>query len=258
MNNVKSLAKNLLLNQYFPQIMGAYGLLLSQIYAGDQYHCPICAGHFQKFLAKGAKKKHQNAVCPKCFSRGRHRLLYLYLKNRTPLFYKKLKVLHFAPEICFHRIFKNLSNLDYLSADLNSPLADLQVDITNIPFEDNHFDVILCNHVLEHIMDDRRAMQELYRVLKPEGFAILQVPLDHRRTTTYEDPTIVSPKERKKHFGLEDHVRVYGLDYKDRLQEAGFIVQVESYASSLETSIIEKFSLTKNEKIYLCNKTDFK
>jgi predicted SAM-dependent methyltransferase len=145
-----------------------------------------------------------------------------------------------------------MSNLDYVSADINSPLAMVKMDITNIPCEDNSFDTILCSHVLEHVMDDQKAMRELFRVLKPEGWAILQVPIDCERDKTFEDPNIVSPEDREKFFGLSDHVRVYGLDYKDRLEKAGFKVKVDHYVKNLGDDMVEKHRLWRGEDIYFC------
>ncbi|WP_293138876.1 class I SAM-dependent methyltransferase [Okeania sp. SIO3I5] len=184
----------------------------------------------------------------------RHRLLWLYLKNKTNFFDEDLKVLHFAPEYSFYRRFANQKNLDYISADLYSPRAMVKMDITNILYEDNLFDVIICSHVLEHIPDDRKAMSELWRVLKHGGWAILQVPIDINSQETLEDPNIQSPEDRLRFYGLEDHVRMYGLDYKDRLEEVGFTVKVDEYVKELGSDIIEKYGLMETENIYLCIK----
>ncbi len=148
-------------------------------YLGNRFICPVCGGHFRKFRDFGAVSK-ANEQCPRCLSLKRHRLLWLYLKDKTNFFDENLKVLHIAPEYCFYQRFSEQENLDYISADIQSPLAKVKMDITNIVYEDNFFDVILCNHVLEHIPDDGKAMKELWRVLKPGGWAILQVPIDQQ------------------------------------------------------------------------------
>jgi SAM-dependent methyltransferase len=147
-----------------------------------------------------------------------------------------------------------MNNLDYVTADIESPLALMKMDITDIPFEDNSFDVILCNHLLEHVEDDRKAMREIYRVLRKNGWAIMQPHIDIKRASTLEDPSVTSPEERERLFNQRDHIRVYGLDYADRLEEAGFMVHVEQYLKDVEKEKLEKFSLSANEDIYLCKK----
>jgi len=184
----------------------------------------------------------------------RHRLLWLFLKNRTNLFHDKLKVLHVSPEYFFQKTFKSMSNLDYISADLNSPYAMIRMDVTNILYEGNYFDVILCSHVLEHVIDDKKAMMEFFRVLKPGGWAILQVPVFTDREHTFEDPQIKTPEEREIAFGQKDHVRIYGLDYRKRLEEAGFIVIVDDYVKGLSLEMVREFSLNRDENIYICTK----
>jgi SAM-dependent methyltransferase len=165
-----------------------------------------------------------------------------------------LKVLHFAPEQAFYKLFRNQKNLDYTTTDLFSPLADVKADICNLPFEDNQYDVILCNHVLEHIPDDTKAMQELYRVLKPGGMAILQIPQDLSRATTFADDTITDQKERAKIFGQYDHVRIYGRDYFDKLRSIGFTVVEEDYTNKIAPELVEKYCLAKGEIIPVCFK----
>lgn len=219
-------------------------------YFGFRYICSICGGHFRKFLPYGLKER-LNARCPVCLSLERHRLLWLYLKNKTNLFTNRLRVLHFAPEKCISDKLRKLSNIEYITADIDPEKADFLMDITNISSEDNYYDVILCSHVLEHIQEDRMAMSELYRVLKPEGWAILQVPIG--REKTFEDPNITSGEEREAIYGQADHVRIYGLDYIERLKRAGFMVTVESFANQFEEKMIEKYNLS-TEDIYLCHK----
>ncbi|NJW54655.1 class I SAM-dependent methyltransferase, partial [Salinimicrobium oceani] len=173
---------------------------------------------FRKFLPYGYEQQRDNVLSPSTLSLERHRLLWIYLKEHTTFFTAPHKVLHFAPEQAFYSRFKKLKNLDYTTTDLNSPLADVKADICDLPFEDNAFDFILCNHVLEHIPDDKKAMAELFRILRPGGTAILQIPQDLKREKTFEDDSITDPKERAKIFGQYDHVRVYGRDYFEQLR----------------------------------------
>jgi predicted SAM-dependent methyltransferase len=142
-----------------------------------------------------------------------------------------------------------MDNLDYTTTDLNSPIADVKADICHLPFEDDSYDVILCNHVLEHILDDEKAMKELYRVLKPGGWGVFQIPQDLKRETTFEDNTITDKKERTKIFGQYDHVRVYGLDYFDKLRDVGFKVEAVDYSKNLTAEDIHKYRLAPGELI---------
>ena len=216
---------------------------------GQTFTDPIDGKGFRSFLPYGYGNQRQNVLSPSTLSLERHRLLWLYLKEKTNFFTAEQKVLHFAPEQCFLKRFKTLSNLDYTTTDLESPIADVKADICNLPFEDNSYDVILCNHVLEHIPDDTKAMQELYRVMKPGGYGIFQIPQDLSRTTTFEDNSITDKKERAKIFGQYDHVRVYGLDYFDKLRHIGFTVEEVDYTANLTPELIEKYCLAKGEII---------
>jgi SAM-dependent methyltransferase len=218
------------------------------------YICPCCNGIFDKFLDGGLHKR-PNAICPNCNSYERHRLLWFYLNNKTNLFTDKLRVLHVCPEYFYKEALTSMPNLEYVGAGIEAPFADIEMDITDIHEPDNSYDVILCSHVLEHIPDDHKAMQELFRVLKPSGWAILQVPIDVQREKTFEDFSITSPEEREIYFGQDDHVRVYGLDYKNKLENAGFIVKVEDYAQELGAEMIEKHCLPQRDDIYFCTKS---
>ncbi|MBT8268575.1 MAG: class I SAM-dependent methyltransferase, partial [Bacteroidia bacterium] len=160
---------------------------------GNRYTDPLDNRSFRKFLPYGYLTTRENVLSPSTLSLERHRLLWLYLKNKTDFFKAPLKVLHFAPEQAFLGRFRKLKNLDYTTTDLNSPIADIKADICDLPFDDNSYDFIICNHVLEHIPDDKKAMSELFRILKPGGRAILQIPQDMEREETYEDPSITDP-----------------------------------------------------------------
>lgn len=221
---------------------------------GNKYTDPIDGKSFSKFLPYGYINQRENVLSPSTLSLERHRLLWLYLKNETDFFSKNLKVLHFAPEQAFYKRFRKLKNLNYTTTDLNSPLADVKADICNLPFKENEFDFILCNHVLEHIPDDTKAMQGLYRVLKPGGTAILQIPQDLKRTDTFEDDSITDRKERERIFGQYDHVRIYGRDYFDKLRNIGFKVEEVDYTEQLSPEDIDKYRLAKGEVIPVCYK----
>ena len=199
-------------------------LLLSAFYHGRDRWCPLCEKYSRKFRSFGRIRR-EDACCPHCGALERHRLVWLYLARMTDLFDgKPRKMLHVAPEPCLESRLKDRLGGNYLSADLLNPAAMVKMDVTAIPLPDEYFDVIYCSHVLEHVADDRKALREFHRVLRRSGWAILLVPITAERTM--EAAAIVDPVERLKIFGQEDHVRRYGPDYIDRLQEAGFSVRV--------------------------------
>lgn len=244
--------------------------IIAFLLKGNKYTDPIDGKSFKQFLPYGYGNQRNNVLSPSTLSLERHRLLWLYLQNETNFFPKKtnsnpskngvnnfdskdtesssaLKVLHFAPEQEFYKRFKKQPNLDYTTTDLLSPLADVKADICNLPFDDNTYDIIFCNHVLEHIPDDTKAMQELYRIMKPGGWGIFQIPQDLNREKTFEDNTIIDKKERAKIFGQYDHVRVYGRDYFDKLRSIGFKVDEVDYTKTLSPELVEKYCLAKGE-----------
>ena len=216
---------------------------------GTTYTDPIDGKSFRKFLPYGYGKPRENVLSPSTLSLERHRLLWLYLKNETDFFKTPKKVLHFAPEQAFYKRFKKIKHFDYTTTDLNSPIATVKADICNLPFESNSFDVILCNHVLEHILDDTKAMQELYRVMQPGGMGVFQIPQDLNRDKTFTDDTITNKKARAKIFGQYDHVRIYGKDYFEKLRTTGFKVDEVDYTASISDQEIDKFRLAKGEII---------
>jgi predicted SAM-dependent methyltransferase len=232
-----------------------FRLFAPLFYAGNKVECPVCNRHFRKFLPYGATQR-DNVLCPHCLSLERHRLFWLFLKNETDFFKSKKSVLHIAPEQCFYKRFRKMENLKYVTADLESPLADVKMDMHKMPFGENEYDIVFANHVLEHVENDHQCMKEVLRVLKPGGFAIMQVPIDYTRSKTYEDPSIVTPEEREKHFWQKDHVRLFGLDYPDRLRSAGFNVREVKMASELPAEITNRYRLQKEEIIYLCTKAE--
>jgi SAM-dependent methyltransferase len=223
--------------------------IVPRINSSRAVECPFCRWTGPEFLTAGVERR-KNSRCPKCDSMERHRLYYLYLKKVIPRD-RKIKVLHFAPEKIIMGIFKSYPNIEYLSADLDPNKAMVKEDITQISFVDKSFDIIFCSHVLEHIPDDIQAMRELHRVLTPTGFAIIQVPIKDSFNgidiiTTYEDPNIIDPADRRKEFGQHDHVRVYGRDYKERLIQAGFTVQVIPFIESLPPAEVKRYALLTN------------
>ena len=225
-------------------------------YFGLSHYCPVCHSHVRKFVDYGRITILRNEECPCCSAHRRHRMISLYFdSNKSRLFGKPgLRLLEVAPLKRFSKRFSRDPNIDYLSADFASPLAMVRMDLTNIQYPDNHFDAIYCSHVLEHIPDDRKAMQEMNRVLKVGGWAILQVPIDLNKEHTFEDWSIQEPDDRERAFGQSDHVRFYGRDYKDRLEAAGFKVTIDSFVESLSASTIQRFGLDPTEGIYFCEK----
>lgn len=225
------------------------------VYKGNNVDCPVCEKSFRKFLSYGSKAAHrENVLCPYDLTLERHRLMWLYLKHKSNFFTDSLNVMHIAPEQCFLDKFKAQKNIKYTTGDLVSPIADLHFDIHQIPLDDDQYDVIFCNHVLEHVDNDHQCMQELLRIMKPGGWGIFQVPIDASRQETYEDPTITSPEEREKHFWQYDHVRLYGLDYPNKLKAAGFNVEVFDYTKEFPKEQYERMRLYPNELIYVVSK----
>lgn len=219
---------------------------------GTERYCPCCRASVRRFLPYGLERR-EEARCPVCAALERHRLIWLYFTQKTDLFDgTPRKMLHVAPEPQLSRHFSSKEYIDYLSADLMNPRAMVKMDITDIQYPDNTFDVIYCSHVLEHVPDDRKAMREFHRVLKPGGWAILQVPITAE--TTFEDPTVTSPEERERLFGQHDHVRRYGPDYKDRLADAGFSVKVDGFVRELDEKEIARMGLMQSEDVYFCTK----
>jgi Flp pilus assembly protein TadD/SAM-dependent methyltransferase len=231
------------------------------------YCCPFCDARLRMFLPHGfdfpvLKEKRvvgggyrPNVLCVVCGSFDRERLVYLYLLQKTDLLRHSLRrVLHVAPERQLQHLLSTAANIDYYSADIAFHDVMVRVDITKIPFPDASFDVIVCNHVLEHIMDDRKAMRELHRVLKAGGWAILQVPVSLTLTATYGDPSITTRRARETAFGQHDHVRIYATDdYVDRLSEAGFAVEVFNWAERPDEfgGVGNRFGLNTEESVYI-------
>jgi SAM-dependent methyltransferase len=254
MNKLIKLILNTFSRTFLIKISFVFQPILGLFLKGNQFTDPIDGKSFSTFLPYGYNNLRKNALSPSTFSLERHRLLWLYLKNETGVFSKKIKLLHFAPEQAFYKSFKKLSNIQYDTIDINSPLAKIRADICDLPIKDNTYDFILCNHVLEHILDDNKAISELYRVLKKDGVGIFQVPIDMKKEFTFQDDSITDKKERNKIFGQYDHVRVYGKDYFTKLKNAGFKVEEVDYTKNLSKDEIYRFSIVKGEIIPVCTK----
>lgn len=238
-------------NQLIPSSLRR--LLRRVKYAGNKRHCSICDERFRKFQNSGVDPR-PDAKCPVCGSLERHRFLWRYLESRTNFFeLSGAKMLHIAPEACLEDRFRGTIGTGYLTADLFAK-ADIKMDITDIQFPDNAFDIVYCSHVLEHVPDDRKAMLEFWRVLKPDGWAIIMVPITAEDTN--EDPSVTDPKERLRLYGQEDHVRRYGPDVVDRLREAGFSVTAISPNDLFSAEEIERLGCPREfaGDIFHCRK----
>ncbi|MFI3318954.1 MAG: methyltransferase domain-containing protein [Rikenellaceae bacterium] len=225
--------------------------LLGLLYLGRGKECPICGCRRRAFLPYGYITSRKNALCPSCLSLERHRLLWLFIKEHTSLLNEQGNILHIAPELAISKRLKHLPA--YTTADLESPLATMHFDVQQIPLEDDSQDVILCNHILEHVEDDRLAMRELCRVMRPGGWGIILSPLEMERADTFEDESITDPKERTRIFGQYDHRRIYGRDYADRLRESGFEVEQIDFFATISKEKRELYSLLE-ETIFLVRK----
>jgi SAM-dependent methyltransferase len=216
--------------------------LSKTVYAGDQVQCPCCAATFRQFAAFNGRR---DRLCWRCGALERHRQIALLFQLRPALLRPGLRVLHIAPEEPVQRLLENAQLSKYLTADLDDPTVDLNFDLNAIPLQDESFDVVICNHVLEHVADDRTALRELARVLAGSGWALLMTPIVVERTV--EDPTITDPDERLRVFGQRDHVRRYGWDYVERLREAGLSPDVIRLEHDLAHADVQRHRLHNNE-----------
>ena len=233
-------------------------------HAGSNYECPFCGYKSKDLKIVGhdlpiLKEKHvigggrRAAGCYKCESRDRERLLYAFIIKELKL-PQNIRILHIAPEPKLSKILLNQNFKEYICGDLftgsyHYPAHVKNINVLSIPYEDNYFDLLICNHVLEHIPEDAKAMKEILRVLKPGGKAILQVPISNNNEQTYEDFSISDPQKRKEHFGQYDHVRIYGQDYVTRLENVGFIVERLNISDKYK-----KFGVNPEEDIFFCKK----
>jgi len=211
-------------------------------YLGKTLYCPCCGWHLRSFIPA------YGGLCPRCASVPRHRSAWTWLCGQR-LLEHHARLLHFAPEFWAERKFKAMKSIDYVTADLSSPWADLEVDIQCMKVESRSFDAVWCSHVLEHVPDDRAAMKEICRILKPGGWALIMVPVDWNRPLTWEDETIIDPQRRAECFGHPEHLRLYGRDFLDRLEAAGFGVDLHDFQPPPNDR-----SGLSHEKIFLCRR----
>ena len=228
------------------------------LYLGKGKQCPLCGCQRRKFLPYGYVTSRENALCPNCLSLERHRLLWLWLVRESDIGRGAMalpKMLHIAPEVALMRKFRKMyaSTPDrYVTADLESPLADMHFDVQQIPLEEESFDAIICNHIMEHVEDDGKALRELYRIMRRGGWGVILSPVELEREKTFEDDTITDPAERTRIFGQYDHRRIYGRDYAARLREAGFEVYDIDYKNELSKAEQELYALPADHLYIVC------
>jgi SAM-dependent methyltransferase len=215
--------------------------------------CPVCEKYSTLFAPFGSNAR-KDARCLRCGSLERDRFAWLYLNRETNLFDGMQKrMLHLAPEPALEPRLRKIVGKGYLTADLLSKRVMAKMDMTDIPYPDDHFDIIFCSHVLEHVQDDQKGIRELSRILNPAGWAILMVPI--KADETLEDPSVIDPEERKQIFGQADHVRIYGKDFVDRVQKNGFNVTVVHHADFLSTEEVQLMGITSFAgEIFFCTK----
>lgn len=225
-------------------------------FKGSRHTCPCCGWSVRAFTIGGGSFRTRPAgYCPRCNSKARHRRVWLYLGERSSFGNGPARVLDVAPHHSLARALSRQPGIEYVGTDLEpGPWVSEIADLTSLPMDDGAFDAIVCVHVLEHIEDDLTAMDEIFRVLRPGGWSLINVPLD-RRLPTYEDPTITTPGGRRAAFGEATHVRIYGTDLVDRLRSVGFEVEID-HGDAIEQSTIERFGLTSDETILLCTRPE--
>jgi SAM-dependent methyltransferase len=220
-------------------------------FSGNRFYCPICDKGYRKFISFGVVPR-SNALCPGCNSLERHRFLWMALERMSLLSHSpKKRLLHVAPEVCLESKFREI--FEYVAIDLDASRASMQMSITELRFPDSYFDAIICNHVLEHVPDDAKGLSELYRVLKKDGWAIIQVPM--KGDVTIEDPLVKDPAERLRRFGQSDHVRIYGRDFLHRLEDAGFMVDVLKKQALLDEATLRRISVECEDEVWISRKT---
>jgi SAM-dependent methyltransferase len=242
-------------NTLAPRLLETLLATRALFFVGTKFTCPCCGWKLRAFTHGGASfMARPMGYCPRCNSKARHRRWWLFLQNETNLFTAHLRLLIVSPNYCFSRIFRTLPNIDYVGVDHSSHRnISVKMSLPATPILSETFDAILCIHVLEHIQDDRMAIRELHRVLKPRGWAGISAPL-RLDQKTYEDPTITSPEERKRAFGETVHVRYYGYDLMDRLKEAGFHVKFYP-GKDVDQLSRQKYGLRDDENIFYCTKS---
>jgi SAM-dependent methyltransferase len=270
---IRSLAKTLIPERYrllryeWYESLRYYPELVASL--GRRFECPFCGWRFRRLRWAGfdypvlkehrvvGASCHPDDVCPRCMSNARERLVYLYLKTKTSVFIERLRLLHLAPEPHLTRTLRASTNIDYVTGDLIDQSVDVRLDVMMLPFPDDSFDLIICNHVLEHVADDRAAMRELYRVLRPGRPALLQVPIAMALENSLEDPAAVTEADRIRLFGQRDHCRLYAAkDYVRRLEEAGFRVSLDRAVECLGENAVARYAVLPEEAVFFCHRPD--
>ena len=258
MKHLIKLILNLIPRPVLQRVAGWIVPVVGLLYLGKGKQCPLCGCQRHKFLPYGYVTSRENALCPNCLSLERHRLLWLWLVRESDIGRGAMalpKMLHIAPEVALMRKFKKMyaSTPDrYVTADLESPLADMHFDVQQIPLEAESFDAIICNHIMEHVEDDGKALRELYRIMRRGGWGVILSPVELEREHTFEDDTITDPAERTRIFGQYDHRRIYGRDYAARLREAGFEVYDIDYKNELSKAEQELYALPADHLYIVC------
>ena len=223
-------------------------------FLGRRYTCPCCGWRLRAFTHGGASlRTRPNGYCPRCNAKARHRRDWLYLSDRTGLFTDRLRLLHISPKYSLSRRLVRMPNLHYVAGDI-APRShiDLRFDATRLPFADDTFDAAICIHVLEHVEEDRAAMSEIHRVLRPGGWALISVPIRFDQPT-HEDASITAPADRRREFGEVDHRRFYGFDFVDRLEDAGFSVELDR-GTEIDEGTMATYGLLDDENVFMCRK----
>jgi SAM-dependent methyltransferase len=229
--------------------------LIARLDRGTSVICPVCQRGLRFFLPFGiGSKLRAGAMCPGCLSLERDRAAWLLLTSAPDWLGRPLRMLHIAPERCLESRLREPLGSAYVTGDLLRLDVDRRLSVEALPFDDQSFDAIICNHVLEHVADDRRALAELHRVLAPRGWALLQVPINRNMAVTIEDPSVTSPRERHRRFGQQDHVRWYGRDYVDRLRDAGFAPDLIEIRARYNAHEIKRYGLDPLEVLHICRK----
>lgn len=254
MGRLTKYALNHLSRPTIQRIAGVVIPIMGVAMRGNRVECPVCGKRFRKFFAYGYVAQRGGALCPHCMSLERHRLLWLWLNRHSDLFTAPHRLLHIAPEHCYLRRLERVLGENYVTADLESPLAKVKLDVQQMPFGEGEFDVVICNHILEHIESDRRALEEIFRVMRNGGWGILLSPIDWGREQSYEDPTKTTPEERREAFGQPDHLRIYGRDYADRLRSVGFEVDEIRATDFLTAEEITRYGIA-TDRIHLVRKS---
>ena len=258
MKHLIKLILNLIPRPVLQRVAGWIVPVVGLLYLGKGKQCPLCGCQRRKFLPYGYVTSRENALCPNCLSLERHRLLWLWLVRESDIGRGAMalpKMLHIAPEVALMRKFKKMyaSTPDrYVTADLESPLADMHFDVQQIPLEAESFDAVICNHIMEHVEDDGKALRELYRIMRRGGWGVILSPVELEREETFEDDTITDPAERTRIFGQYDHRRIYGRDYAARLREAGFEVYDIDYKNELSKAEQELYALPTDHLYIVC------